>query len=68
MRILMLAAILLGPSVTVDTSTRAAPVAPVVGGYPWAKSGCCSWHGGVCGCRDGRALCCDGALSPSCGC
>jgi hypothetical protein len=30
--------------------------------------GCCSWHGGVCGCSDGRALCCDGTLSPSCGC
>jgi hypothetical protein len=33
-----------------------------------AKSGCCSWHGGVCGCSGGRALCCDGALSPTCGC
>jgi len=33
-----------------------------------AKSGCCSWHGGVCGCRGGRAICCDGAASPSCGC
>ena len=32
------------------------------------RSGCCSWHGGVCGCSGGRALCCDGTLSPSCGC
>lgn len=32
------------------------------------RSGCCSWHGGVCGCRNGRAVCCDGTLSPSCGC
>ena len=32
------------------------------------RSGCCSWHGGVCGCQGGRALCCDGTLSPSCGC
>jgi hypothetical protein len=32
------------------------------------KQGCCSWHRGVCGCSDGRALCCDGSLSPSCGC
>jgi hypothetical protein len=32
------------------------------------KRGCCSWHGGVCGCSNGRALCCDGTLSPSCGC
>ena len=32
------------------------------------RSGCCSWHGGVCGCSNGRAKCCDGTLSPSCGC
>ena len=32
------------------------------------RRGCCSWHGGVCGCNGGRALCCDGTLSPSCGC
>lgn len=33
-----------------------------------AKRGCCSWHGGVCGCSGGRQLCCDGTLSPSCTC
>lgn len=33
-----------------------------------ARSGCCSHHNGVCGCTDGRAQCCDGSLSPSCGC
>ena len=33
-----------------------------------ARSGCCSWHDGVCGCSGGRAQCCDGTLSPSCGC
>lgn len=32
------------------------------------RQGCCSHHGGVCGCSNGRALCCDGTLSPSCGC
>ncbi|WP_303851855.1 hypothetical protein [Seleniivibrio woodruffii] len=32
------------------------------------RRGCCSHHGGVCGCSGGRALCCDGSLSPSCGC
>lgn len=33
------------------------------------RRGCCSWHGGVCGCSaDGRAVCCDRSLSPSCGC
>lgn len=35
-----------------------------------AQRGCCSWHGGVCGCDSyaGRLRCCDGELSPSCGC
>ena len=33
-----------------------------------AQRGCCSWHGGVCGCTGGRAVCCDGKLSPTCGC
>ena len=32
------------------------------------RRGCCSWHKGVCGCSGGRAVCCDGTLSPSCGC
>ncbi|MBS4759136.1 MAG: hypothetical protein KHX03_00355 [Clostridium sp.] len=32
------------------------------------RRGCCSHHGGVCGCSHGRAVCCDGSLSPSCGC
>lgn len=30
--------------------------------------GCCSWHGGVCGCTLSRIKCCDGTLSPSCEC
>jgi len=33
-----------------------------------AHRGCCSRHGGVCGCAGGRTKCCDGALSPSCQC
>lgn len=34
-----------------------------------ARRGCCSWHGGVCGCSEsGRQICCDGTLSPSCVC
>jgi len=33
-----------------------------------AKSGCCSWHQGVCGCKNGRQLCCDGTMSPTCMC
>lgn len=34
-----------------------------------ARRGCCSHHKGVCGCSsDSRVQCCDGSLSPSCGC
>ena len=34
------------------------------------RSGCCSHHGGVCGCDEnsGMIQCCDGTLSPSCTC
>ena len=35
---------------------------------PLEKRGCCSHHQGVCGCDGGRAKCCDGQLSPTCGC
>jgi len=37
------------------------PVSPP-NGDETARSGCCSWHHGVCGCSGGRALCCDGTL------
>lgn len=34
-----------------------------------ARSGCCSWHGGVSGgCRNGKQVCNDGTTSPSCTC
>jgi len=35
-----------------------------------ARRGCCSHHGGVCGCDESvdRIECCDGTLSPSCTC
>jgi len=33
-----------------------------------AQSGCCSWHNGVCGCANGRVVCCDNTYSPSCKC
>lgn len=39
-----------------------------VNGVALAKSGCCSWHQGVCGCSGGRQVCCDGSYSPSCTC
>jgi len=37
-------------------------------GEPPGHSGCCSHHGGVCGCTGNSAKCCDGTLSPSCDC
>lgn len=30
--------------------------------------GCCSWHGGECGCQGGRVVYCDGSYSPTCTC
>lgn len=33
-----------------------------------AQRGCCSHHGGVVGCSNGRQVCADGTLSPSCTC
>lgn len=39
-----------------------------IGSFEVAGQGCCSWHGGQCGCASGRVVCCDGNLSPSCGC
>ncbi len=34
-----------------------------------AGRGCCSHHGGECGCNKyGRTICCDNTLSPSCRC
>jgi hypothetical protein len=32
------------------------------------QRGCCSHHGGVCGCKSSRVTCCDGSYSPSCTC
>lgn len=32
------------------------------------QRGCCSWHGGVSGCSNGRIVCNDGTYSPSCTC
>ncbi|MGK6355802.1 hypothetical protein ACMGDH_11335 [Sphingomonas sp. DT-207] len=32
------------------------------------QRGCCSHHGGVCGCKNGRTVCCDKTFSPTCRC
>lgn len=45
--------------------TAAGPVCDT--GMP-GKSGCCSHHGGVCGCNGAMQRCCDGTNSPSCRC
>ena len=37
-------------------------------GEPMGKRGCCSHHGGVCGCSGSKQRCCDGTNSPSCMC
>lgn len=53
------------PSTNVDSLTheelRAAPAS-------FERRGCCGGNGGVCGCSSGKAQCCDGSLSPRCGC
>ena len=38
--------------------------------FDLARRGCCSHHGGVCGCDEasGMIKCCDGTLSPTCTC
>jgi hypothetical protein len=33
-----------------------------------AQRGCCSHHGGVCGCDNHSVVCCDNSHSPTCGC
>ena len=32
------------------------------------RKGCCSRHGGICGCEGKRMKCCDDTLSPTCKC
>ncbi len=51
-----------------DTQSHQCLVEDEEGEDKLARRGCCSWHGGVCGCSGGRAVCCDGSFSPSCGC
>lgn len=48
---------------TTCQETRSIQHGPVIAGR-----GCCSWHGGQCGCENGRVKCCDGSLSPTCRC
>ena len=57
------------PTVTLDACGQIAGLSPDVMDLIEQRRGCCSWHGGVCGCSSGgRVECCDGTLSPSCRC
>lgn len=55
------------PQSSVSVSAQESCVT-IEAGEKAAQQGCCSWHGGVCGCQGGRVVCCDGRYSPSCGC
>jgi hypothetical protein len=76
-RFLLLVALSLGPLALDVAGAEESLVGPTLAdescalGHPSAdpeQRGCCSWHGGVCGCSGIRVVCCDGALSPSCRC
>ena len=49
-----------------ETKLAAAPSGAIP--EPLERRGCCSHHHGVCGCEGGSLKCCDGSLSPTCGC
>lgn len=44
------------------------PIEQILKPEPEERQGCCSWHGGVCGCSSAGIVCCDGTQSPTCGC
>jgi len=80
MKLLVILAAIAGlsaPSTAPQPRPVHAPVAPMskacpqkllASSAPKEGRGCCSWHGGQCGCSGGRVTCCDGTVSPSCGC
>jgi hypothetical protein len=53
-------ALVFAPSASIAASAQA--------GDQEMKRGCCSAHGGVCGCSANHAQCCDGQQSPTCAC
>ena len=48
------------------------PACPTSGSYfnlsQVSQADCCKGHKGVCGCRAGKIVCCDGTVSPNCTC
>ena len=53
-----------GPESTTDSTTCTLRDGPLVA----ASGGCCQRQGGVCGCRGGKAKCCDGTPGTGCSC
>ena len=59
------------PSILMPTANECLPVNTdtTEDAFLFAGRGCCSSHGGMSGkCRDGRVVCKDGTVSPSCKC
>lgn len=57
------------PQMTINTEQARPGLTQPNGETEMEKRGCCSHHGGVCGCNSsGRVECCDGTLSPTCTC
>jgi len=57
-----------GYSVAVDSFNSLPPKSASHRSVGHTGKGCCSRHGGVCGCGSGSIKCCDGTYSPTCEC
>jgi hypothetical protein len=51
-----------------DAATIDASRCASVDGVVVARGGCCQRNGGICGCRNGQARCCDGRPGVGCSC
>jgi hypothetical protein len=56
------------PPVTAPSGIPSPPPCNPAGAGTIAANGCCEGHKGVCGCRAGRIVCCDGSASATCSC
>jgi hypothetical protein len=54
------------PAVQTGTCDEATPAA--AGDERLAHQGCCQGRKGVCGCRAGKIVCCDGSFAQGCPC
>ncbi len=57
----------------VQSVVCAAPTSILAYGSSWSLTGfyakgCCSANGGICGCKEGKMLCCDGLIKQNCPC